>query len=258
VLNGHQTVVSNADATESFEPTDRALDHPSYPSKAASVILSPTSDDRLDALCTQGISSGLAVVSTIREQDVRVAAWPTSLPGDAREVGDCWKDLSVVAGIRRRGVDDERCSVPDNDEGVLRAQLPAVNRAWASGIATTECANRHAIDACQLGFKDAGPPEQREKKHMEVVPHAGFVPSSKTAVSGAARTAEFEWHVFPTAPSHQHVLQDFDHRAVRHSRPAAFRPHGLFRRQQSLQLRKERIRHPSTCHPGSLHGSRRP
>jgi acetyl esterase/lipase len=64
-------------------------DPPSYPSKASSVSLSPTSDDRLDALCTQGILSGLTVVSTIREEDVRVAARPTSLPGDAREVGDC-------------------------------------------------------------------------------------------------------------------------------------------------------------------------
>jgi len=234
VLSWSETVGSDGRSTESFELTDRTLDHPSNPSEANPVTLSATSDDRLDDLCMQGVSSGLAVVSTIREEDVRVAARPTSLPGDAREVGDCWKDLSVIAGIRRRGVDDERYSVPVNDEGVLRTQFPAVDRAWTSGIASTECADQHAIDDCQLSFKDAGPPEQREKVRVEVIQHAGFVPFSKTAVSGAARTAEFEWHAFPTAPGHKPVSQDFDHRAVRQARPAAFRPHGLFCRQQSL------------------------
>ena len=87
-----------------------------------------------------------------------MAARPTSLAGDAWEVGDCWKDLSVVAGIRQRGMDDERFSAPVDDEGVLCNQFPEVNRAWASGIATTECTDHHAIDDRQLGFKDAGPP----------------------------------------------------------------------------------------------------
>jgi hypothetical protein len=136
VLNGNQTVGSNADAMGSFEPTDRTPDHPSYPSEAASVILSATSDDRLDALCTQGVTGRLAVVSAICEEDIWMTARPASLARGAREVGDCGQDLSMVAGVRRCGVDDERDAVSVQDESVLRAKFPAVNRTCASGIAT--------------------------------------------------------------------------------------------------------------------------
>jgi hypothetical protein len=42
-------------------------------------------------------------------------------------------------------------------------------------------------------------------------PHSGFVPSSKSAVSEAARRPQFKGYVVPTAASHQHVPHDLDH-----------------------------------------------
>jgi hypothetical protein len=50
VLNGNQTVISNADATESFEAAVSTLDYQSYPSGASGVIRSAVGDDWLDAL----------------------------------------------------------------------------------------------------------------------------------------------------------------------------------------------------------------
>ena len=124
------------------------------------MILSATSDNRLNALCTKGFACRLAVVSTIRKVDIRMTAWPASLARDAGEVSDCKQYLSVVAGIRRSGVDDKRHSVSVHDESVLCAQFPAINRAWPSGVAAPESADHDAIDDRQLGFKDAGLPDR--------------------------------------------------------------------------------------------------
>ena len=64
----------------------------------------------------------------------------------------------MIAGVCRRGVDDERHSVPVHDESVLRHHFPPVNKAWANGVAAAESADHDAIDDRQLGFKDAGLP----------------------------------------------------------------------------------------------------
>jgi len=258
VLSWSETVGSDGRSTESFELTDRTLNHPSKLIEAVPVILSATSDDRLDALCMQGVAGRLAAVSAICEEDIRMTVQPASLTRNTWGVGDCLQDLSAIAGIRQRGVDDKRHAVSVHDESVLCPQFPGVNKAWASGIAAAECADQDAVDDRQLGFKDAGLLELCGKVNVEIVPDPSFVPSSKSAVSGAARTAEFEWHVLLTASGHKYVPENLDHREVRNQRLATFRPDGLLRRQQGLQLRDEGIRWPSTCHPGSLRESRRP
>ena len=56
VLDGRGTVVSGSNATESC---DRSVDDHSNSTEAASVILSPTSDDRIDDLCRQGVAGRL-------------------------------------------------------------------------------------------------------------------------------------------------------------------------------------------------------
>jgi hypothetical protein len=76
VLSWSETVGSAGRSTESFELNDRTLNHLSNPSEAVPVILSATSDDQLDALCTQGVAGRFAVVSAIREQDIRMAVRP--------------------------------------------------------------------------------------------------------------------------------------------------------------------------------------
>jgi hypothetical protein len=220
------------------------------------VILSSTSDDRLDALGTQGVPGCVAVVSAIREEDIRMATWPASLAGHSGEVGDSREYLPVVAGIRWSGVDHERHAVSVHDESVLRAQFSAINGAWASRFAAAEGTDHDAVDDRQFGLEDSRPPEQCEEVHVKIVPHPGFVPSPQTSVSSAARAAEFEWNVFPPATGYQHVPEDFDHGTVRNAWSTALSAHRLLWGKQALKLREERIRHPSTCHPGSLHGSR--
>ena len=226
MLNAGESVVTDPDAAEALDPTDRSLHDPSYSPETASVILSPTSDDWLDALCTQGVPSRLAVVSAICEENIRMAAWPATLPGRSGKVGDCGEYLSVITGIRRCGVDDERHAVSIHDESVLRAQFPAVNGAWASGLAAAEGTDHDAVDDRQIGFKDACVPEQSEEVHVEIVPHPGFVPSPQPSVSGAARASKFEWHVFPPATCHQHVPKDLDHGTVRTRGRPPSRPTG--------------------------------
>jgi len=100
VLNACESVVLDADTTDSFEPTDGALDNPSYLPEAASVILSAASDNRLDALYTQGFPSRLTVVSAIREENIWMAARSASPARNSREIGDRREYLPMVAGIR--------------------------------------------------------------------------------------------------------------------------------------------------------------
>ena len=147
------------------------------------MIPSATGDDRLDTLCTQDVAGRLAVLSEIR-------------------------------GVGWRCVDDKRHTVSVHDENVLFLQCPAVDKTWASRFAATERADHDAIDDRQFGFKDAGLPEQRQKDHVEIVPNFGFVPSSKSSVDGAARTREFEEHVFPTTSAHHRRPQASDRCAV--------------------------------------------
>jgi len=59
-----------------------------YPSEAAFVILSATSDYLIDALCARGVTGRHAFVSTIRGKDIRIAARSASLAWNARELGD--------------------------------------------------------------------------------------------------------------------------------------------------------------------------
>ena len=219
------------------------------------MILSATSDDWLNALCTQGVASRLAVVSAIREEDIRMAALPASFAWHSGEIGDSREYLPVITGIRRRGVDDKRHAVSVDDESVLRAQFPAVNRAWTSGVTATESADHDAFDDGQLGFKDACPPEQRQEVHVEIVPHPGFVPSPKSSVSGTARAPKFTWHVFPLAACHQHVPEDLDHGTVRNAWSTALSAYRLLRGKQALQLREERsgIRAPAILAPSMEH-----
>jgi hypothetical protein len=153
-------------------------------------------------------------------------------------------------------VDDEQHAVSVHDRSVLRAQFPAVNGAWASGFAAAEGTDHDAVDDRQIGFEDACLPEQSEEVHVEIVPNTGFVPSLQPSVSGAARATKFEWHVFPPATCHQHVPDDLDHGTLRNAWSTALSAYRFLQGKKALQFREERIRHPSTCHPGSLHGSR--
>jgi len=99
------------------------------------MTLSATSDDRLDALCTQGVAGRFAVVSEICETDTRVALRPAAITKNTWGVSDCRWDLPVIAGTRQRGVDDERASVLVRDKSVVRAKFPAAHTARVSGIA---------------------------------------------------------------------------------------------------------------------------
>jgi hypothetical protein len=256
VLNAGKSVVADSDAAEALEPTDRSLDDPSYSPEAAPVILSPTSNDWLDALSTQGVPSRLAVASAIREEDIRIAPWPATLPGYSGNFGDSRENLPMIAGVRRCRVDDERHADSVHDESVLRAHFPAVSGAWTSGFAAAEGTDHDAVDDRQIGFEDACLPEQSEEVHMEIVPHTGFVPSPQPSVSGAARATTFEWHIFPPAICNEHVPVDLDHGTVRNAWSTALSAYRFLRGKQALQFREERIRHPSTDHSGSLHGSR--
>ncbi len=91
---------------------------------------------------------------------------------------------------------------------------------------------------------------------MKIVLYPGFVPSPQPSVSCAARATKLEWHVFPPATDRQHVPENLDHGTVRNAWPTAFLAYRLLSGKQALQLREERIWHPSTCPPSSLHGSR--
>ena len=120
------------------------------------MILSATSGERLDVLCTQAMAGLFAVSSVIWEEDIRMTARPASLAKNAWDGGDCRQDLSVIAGVRRSGADDERHSARVHDESLLCTGFRAVNRAGASGVTAAECANHDAVEDRQLGFNDAG------------------------------------------------------------------------------------------------------
>jgi hypothetical protein len=254
VLDGKEPFVSGANATESCV---RSVEDPSSLNEAASAMLSATSDDRLNALSTEGIAGRVAVVLASRDEDIQMAVQPTAIANNTWGVIDFLPDLAVIAGIRQRGVGAERNAVSVQEESVLCRQFPAVNWTWAGGGTAAEFANLDAVDDRNLGFENAGLPEQHGKVCVEIVSGSSFDPSSKSVVSGAPRTAELDWRVLPSAFDRECIPGVFGHHAVLPPRAAVLRLYGLLRSQQSLLFREEPIRHPSACQPGALHGSQR-
>ena len=92
-LNVKETVVSDGRSTKTC---NRGGDDPSNLIEAASVILSATSDDRLDALGTQDVAGRFAVVSEICDEDIRMTA-RQQLMTDARI-----KTRNRLIALRRR------------------------------------------------------------------------------------------------------------------------------------------------------------
>ncbi len=184
-----------------------------------------------------------------------MTARPALLAWDAGEVGDRRQDLPVIAGVGRRRVHHERHSVFVHDERVLYARFPAVNGTLSRGIAAAEGSDHDAVDDRQLGLEDADLPEQCEKTHMEIIPRPVLVPSSKPSVSGAARTAEFERHIFQPTTGHQHVPEDVDHGKVRNSWSTALTAYRFLRGKQALQFAKNAsgIRAPAILAPSMGH-----
>ena len=171
------------------------------------MILSATSDDRLDTLCTQGAPSRLAVVSAIHDKDIRMTARSAALARNAGHIGDCRQCLCAVAGNRRRGVHDRRHAV---------------------SIHARACFVRSFLGSTGLGPVASSPPNPRIMTLSAIGNSAARMPailsnmrkcmwrSSRTAavfhrrscpMAGAARTPKCEWHAFPTATSHQRVPQ---------------------------------------------------
>jgi hypothetical protein len=141
-----------------------------------------------------GVEYRVTVVAMICEENIRMATPPASLAENAWENGDCLHGLPVVDGIRWRGVGEGVRSAYVHDERVLCPRIPAVSRTWAIGIAA-ECTNQEAVEDRQPGLGSAGVLEKCDKVDVKLVPESKLFPSSKSALGGAARTAEFEWRV---------------------------------------------------------------
>jgi hypothetical protein len=83
-----------------------------YTSEAAFVILSATSDQRLDALRTPSSAGSLAVVSTIREEDIRYNRLADAAHQGRLGIGDYRQHLSLVADTHWPDVNYQRQSEP--------------------------------------------------------------------------------------------------------------------------------------------------
>ena len=147
--------MANLKPTQSLEPTDRTLDHPSNPSKAAAVIGASSSNDRLDAQQAKVLSDRLTVIAPICIDDVGLLSRPSWLAANLREVFDRREYLFVVAGVRRGGVDHERHAVGINQQRVFRSEFSAVNRARPRRIPSAESTHHNAVDHRQFRFEDA-------------------------------------------------------------------------------------------------------
>lgn len=181
------------------------------------MILSATSDERLDALCMQGVGCCLAAVPAIREEDIRMTARPASLVRDAGEVGDCRQDPSVIAGLHGRGLDDERDAVPVHDERALRAKFPPVK-----GPVPVASPSQKAwiMTLSPLADLSSRPPSQRCDKSMWTsFPTRGIV---NVCMSALGASPAFEWRVFPKVASQKQMPMDLGRCAVGGPKPAAW------------------------------------
>lgn len=232
------------------------LDDLSHLQDDASVIPSTTRIDRLYTLCTQGVPRCLALVSTVCEEGIRIAAWPDSLSLDSGVIGEDVECLRMANGIRWRSVDNERYSAPTHDESVIRAKLPLANWPWTRGVSAAKGSEHDAVDDRQFGREDASLRKHLEKVHLEIDPRTNPIPPSKSSASSASRSFDVGNHFSPTATGQQNVPVHPATAWLRNTWATVLTAHRPLSSTNGLQSDKERLRQLSTCRPGLLHRSR--
>src|SRR5512142_1943113 len=84
-----------------------------------------------------------------------------------------------------------------DQEGVLRALLPAVDGARAGRLAAAEGPDARAVDDHRVGVELAGPLERRQQVGVQAAPDAGLLPRPEPAVGRPAGASQFRRDVLP-------------------------------------------------------------
>ena len=127
VLDDAESVVADADAAESFEPTDGAFDDPADLAETTPVRGPTLGDFRFDAQPAEQTSGGVAIVAAVGDEGVWVLLRSAGRPADGGVLESERDHLGVVAGVGAGGADRQGDAVAVDHQRVFRAGFPAVH-----------------------------------------------------------------------------------------------------------------------------------
>lgn len=124
-------LVADEQTLEVVQPREGALDDPAQASESGAVRLPAPGDHGCDPASSQLDQVVLVVIGAVGEHALGSTAWPSGQPahrGDAVEQRDQLQDVVAVAGAQPPG---ERKAIAVDEEMVLGARTPAIDRARA-------------------------------------------------------------------------------------------------------------------------------
>ncbi len=139
-MNVRPPFIACAQTSELMQPGDGALNDPARDAQAAAVLGVATSNERIDAASSQGISMRLRVVATISLHEIGLATRTTRLASDRGNRIDQWQQLRNVVAVGFGKNDAQRNALCVAEDVVLRARFTAIG--WVRSSFFPPCTAR--------------------------------------------------------------------------------------------------------------------
>jgi hypothetical protein len=127
-------LVAGAEAFEGVQPGEAALDHPALPAQPGAMGDAAAGNARSDAALAKLAAVDVVVVAAVGEQLPRTTARPPASPPDRRHGVDQGDQPGDVIAVTTGEADRERDAAGVDDQVVLAAGPPAVDRRRADLI----------------------------------------------------------------------------------------------------------------------------
>lgn len=128
-------LVTDGEAAEAGEPSERTLDHPTVSAQALAALDAAAGDTRNDGPPSQRLSAEGEVVALVGVQLGRSAPWPAHTLADRRHSIDQRLKQFAVVPVGRRDPQSEWNAVGIDEDVPLGARLAAIRRVRAGLLA---------------------------------------------------------------------------------------------------------------------------
>ena len=134
-MNVGSSVVSNPQAPELVQPTDRPFHHPAEDAQAAAVFGVPLGNRRVDPSLGQLFPVRVGVIRTVSEQFLWASCGVPDFASDGRDRIHQWDQLRHVVAVGARDPNGKRNALRIRDEVMLRPVFPAIHGAGTGTFA---------------------------------------------------------------------------------------------------------------------------